>query len=159
MSLRFTFFVTLSVPRSCRHTTHSQNALAPRVRWFHCFLASIAFSFLRPMATSHQAAVCCFFVFACAKVIIHSIANARTGTPCLSINLHAIRVVFIRSNSCIHSVITLFFAHQKSKTDCDADGSDQKKTQYNGNKQKSQHQLSFKMRTFSKHTTPNVERF
>lgn len=94
LSLRFTFFVTLSVPRSCRHTTHSQNALAPRVRWFHCFLASIAFSFLRPMATSHRAAVCCFFVFACAKVIIHSIANARTGTPCLSINLHAIRVVF-----------------------------------------------------------------
>jgi len=81
------------------------------------------------MATSHQAAVCCFFVFACAKVIIHSIANARTGTPCLSINLHAIRVVFTRSNSCIHSVITLFFAHQKSKTDCDADGSVQKKTQ------------------------------
>jgi len=32
-------------------------------------------------------------------------------------------------NSCIHSVITLFFAHQKSKTDCDADGSVQKKTQ------------------------------
>ena len=68
-------------------------------------------------------------------------------------------VVFYRTNPCIHSVITLFFAHQKSKTDCDADGSDQKKTQYNGNKQKSQHQLSFKMRTFSKNTTPNVEKF
>ena len=131
----------------------SKSTLVSLFPGFNCIFV------FRPMATSHQAAVCCFFVFACAKVIIHSIANARTGTPCLSINLHAIRVVFIRSNSCIHSVITLFFAHQKSKTDCDADGSDQKKTQYNENKQKSQHQLSFKMRTFSKHTTPNVERF
>lgn len=154
--LRFSLRCSCRVPAGTQHTYKRPRSKSTLVSLFPGFNCIFVF---RPMATSHQAAVCCFFVFACAKVIIHSITNARTGTLCLSINLHAIRVVFTRSNSCIHSVITLFFAHQKSKTDCDADGSDQKKTQYNGNKQKSQHQLSFKMRTFSKHTTPNVERF